>query len=195
MLGKDLFLLRHGDTGMKGRYVGSSDVPVCDKGMDQVRKTGRLLRAASIDKIYCSPMLRCRQTLDLLEMPEVGDFNDLLKEVDFGRWEGKQFEEILQSDEELVQSWVTVPDTFTFPEGESVNGFRSRVTAFASQLDMESDEGVLVVAHGGVIRHLLCTLLNLTPDKYLAFDVQPGCYCSMRLYPEGAVLTGFNIKG
>jgi alpha-ribazole phosphatase len=180
---------------MKGRYVGSSDVPVCDKGMDQVRKTARLLRAASINKIYCSPMLRCRQTLDLLEMPEVGDFNDLLKEVDFGRWEGKQFEEILQSDEELVQSWVTAPDTFTFPGGEPVSGFRNRVTAFASQLDMESDEGVLVVAHGGVIRHLLCTLLNLTPDKYLAFDVQPGCYCSMRLYPEGGVLTGFNIKG
>jgi hypothetical protein len=37
--------------------------------------------------------------------------------------------------------------------------------------------------------------LGLDFDNYLLFDVKPGCFCSIRLYAEGGVLTGFNIKG
>ena len=34
-------------------------------------------------------------------------------------------------------------------------------------------KGVLVVAHGGVVRALICHLLGLAASNYLLFDIQP----------------------
>lgn len=195
MLVKELYLLRHGDTGLKGRYIGSTDAPLSNSGMEQARKTGELLQEKGVTKIVCSPMLRCRQTLEQLSLPCTHQINELLREIDFGRWEGKKFSEIVQIDKELVNSWVTEPETFSFPGGESLVAFNNRVVEFRDQLETIVEDTILVVAHGGIIRHLLCLLLGLEADKYLLFDVKPGCFSSISLFAEGGVLTGFNIKG
>lgn len=187
--------MRHGDTGLQGRYIGTTDVPLTERGKEQVRLTAGVLREKGIAKIMCSPLLRCRQTLELLDFPCTCQFSELLREVDFGRWEGKNFAEIVQIDEELINSWVTEPESFSFPGGESLEIFKNRVATFKTQLEKMVEDKILVIAHGGIIRHLLCLVLGLHSDKYLLFDVMPGCFCSVRLYAEGGVLTGFNIKG
>ncbi len=192
---KQLYFLRHGDTGLQGRYIGSTDAPLTQQGREQVRKTGLVLRQKGIAKILCSPLLRCRQTVAELDLPVACRFSELLREIDFGRWEGKKFAEIVQFDQDLIDSWVADPQRFTFPDGESLNSFTDRIAAFKTELERMVEETLLVVAHGGVIRHLLCQLLRLPAEKYLVFDIEPGCFCSIRLYPEGGVLTGFNIKG
>ncbi|TKB27412.1 histidine phosphatase family protein [Desulfopila sp. IMCC35006] len=192
---KELYFLRHGDTGLQGRYIGATDAPLTRQGREQVRKTGMVLRQKGIARIQCSPLLRCRQTMTELNLPAACNFNDLLREIDFGRWEGKNFAEIVQCDQDLVDAWVADPHRFTFPDGESLISFTDRIAAFKTELEQMGEDTLLVVAHGGVIRHLLCQLLRLPAEKYLVFDIRPGCFCSIRLYPEGGVLTGFNIKG
>lgn len=195
MVAKELYFLRHGDTGLQGRYIGSTDAPLSESGIEQVLKTARLLQGKGVEKVVCSPMLRCRQTLEQLCLPCTCQFNELLREVDFGRWEGKNFSEIVEIDKELVDSWVIEPDNFSFPGGESLVAFRNRIATFKALLENMIEDSILVIAHGGIIRHLLCLLLGLKSEKYLVFDVQPGCFCSIRLFSEGGVLTGFNIKG
>lgn len=192
---KDLYLLRHGETGKQGRYIGSTNVPLSETGREQVRGTAKLLRRKNIETIFSSPMLRCRQTCELLEMDCPNVVNHLLQEVDFGLWEGKNFTEIVDDDPAEVDRWVSDPETFCFPGGESIAAFRSRVSAFKKILDGSDEKQLLLVAHGGVIRHLLCLLMGLPSEKYLLFDVQPGSYSSLRIYSEGVVLTGFNIQG
>lgn len=187
--------MRHGDIGQQDRYIGSTDVPLTREGSEQAGKTGAVLKRANIKKIVCSPMLRCRQTLELLDLPCPSHFNNLLKEIDFGRWEGRDFAEIVQADKDLVSAWVSSPGTFSFPGGESLIAFKQRVSAFKNQLVSMVEQQILVISHGGIIRHLLCLLLGLDFDKYLLFDVKQGCYCSIRLYAEGGVLTGFNLRG
>ncbi len=195
MVAKQLYFLRHGDTGLQGRYIGTTDAPLTDKGRAQVRQAAGLLQAKNISKIVCSPMLRCRQTLELLALPCSCRFDELLREVDFGRWEGKNFREIVQGDKELVDSWVSAPALFSFPDGESLAAFNKRVTACKNLLEKMPEEKILIITHGGIIRHLLCLLLGLDTEKYLLFEVKPGCVSSVQLYDEGGVLTGFNITG
>ncbi len=192
---KRLYFLRHGDTGLQGRYIGSTDAPLTEQGKEQVRRTGNLLRGSRISHIVCSPMLRCRQTLEQLDLSCTCRFNELLKEVDFGLWEGKNFSEIVQMNRALVDSWRTEPKSFSFPGGESLRAFRKRIALVKTQLERMTEKDILVISHGGIIRHLLCSLLGLDQEKYLLFDVKPGCFCSLHLYAEGGVLTGFNIKG
>jgi broad specificity phosphatase PhoE len=196
MLAKELYFLRHGDTGLQGRYIGSTDVPLSNRGLEQVSKTGALLRKKGVTKIVCSPMLRCRQSLEQLSLSCTSEFNELLREIDFGRWEGKTFSEIVQIDKDLVDSWVAEPEIFSFPAGESLAAFSKRVACFKDLLEAMVEDKILVIAHGGIIRHLICLLLGLDSDKYMAFDAKPGCFSSISLFAEGGgVLTGFNIKG
>lgn len=195
MAEKDLYLLRHGETGKQGRYIGSMDVPLSETGREQVRGTAKMLRRKNIETIFSSPMLRCRQTCELLEIDCPNVVSHLLQEVDFGLWEGKSFAEIVDDDPAGVDRWTSDPATFCFPGGESIAAFRRRVSAFKEILDGSDEKRLLLVAHGGVIRHLLCLLMELPSEKYLLFDVQPGRYSSLRIYSDGAVLTGFNIQG
>jgi broad specificity phosphatase PhoE len=195
MAAKKLYFLRHGDTGLRGRYIGRTDAPLTDKGRAQARQAAGLLQAKNISKIVCSPMLRCRQTLEQLALSCPCCFNELLQEVDFGRWEGKNFREIVQGDKQLVDSWVNDPATFSFPDGESLVAFNKRVAACKILLEQMPEEKILIIAHGGIIRHLLCLLLGLDAEKYLLFEVKPGRVSSVQLYDEGGVLTGFNITG
>lgn len=195
MQAKKLYFLRHGATGMQGRYIGATDVSLSPEGREQVGKTGRLLRKKKVARIFCSPLLRCRQTLEELDFAGACQFSELIREIDFGRWEGKDFAEIVHSDQQLVDSWVADPLIFCFPDGESLHSFSRRIALFINELSNAPEDSILVVAHGGVIRHLICLLLGLPVEKYLLFDVEPGSFCSIRLHPEGGVLTGFNIKG
>jgi broad specificity phosphatase PhoE len=57
------------------------------------------------------------------------------------------------------------------------------------------EEKILIITHGGIIRHLLCLLLGLEAEKYLLFEVKSGCISSLRLFDEGGLLTGLNITG
>ena len=116
-----------------------------------------------------------------------------LREIDFGRWEGLLFAEIAPGDSELVKRWSAWDREFAFPDGEAVAGFLARTGAVAERLAARPEETVLVVAHGGVIRALICHLLKLPPQNYLLFDVKPARLATLDLFSEGAVLTGFNL--
>lgn len=192
---KEIYLLRHGDTGRHGLYIGSLDVPLSQKGREQIGETARTLRQKNIDKILCSPMLRCRETCRLLDIHPGYEVNDLLREVDFGDWEGKSFPEILASDPGSVTAWAADPHHFRFPGGDALTDFHLRVSAIKKILEEEKCRRILVVSHGGVIRHLLCLFLGLAVEKYLAFDVQPGGYSTITVHGDGAVLTGMNLRG
>ena len=192
---KTVFLLRHGDTGRQGCYIGSTDIPLSKNGALQISRTAALLQRENVSRVFCSPMQRCRETWERLRLDCPCEFRESLREVDFGRWEGKTFSEIEAGDEPLVAAWAQDPEHFSFPGGESLAGFRRRVAACLELILGATDQRLLVVTHGGVIRHLLCLMLGLPAEKYLAFAVMPGSFCSLQVYSEGCVLTGLNLQG
>jgi broad specificity phosphatase PhoE len=195
MQDKEIYLLRHGDTGLKNQYIGSSNVPLSARGVEEVKKSCGFLSTISFDAVFCSPMLRCTETVSHLTSPFPVQFYDFLKEVNFGRWERKTFHEILQDDQEAVDSWVKKPEAFCFPDGESLPDFHKRIILAANFLYETEARRILVVSHGGVIRHLLCSLLRIPKEQYLLFEIQSGCFSTVRLYAEGGVLTGLNLRG
>ncbi len=186
--GITIYLMRHGDTGYSGRYLGATDVGITEKGREQIEKIRPSLFAASVETIWVSPMRRCRQSLDILleESCYFGRETVLpeLREIDFGRWEKKSFAELLAEEPELVRKWVEEAD-FTFPEGESVASFRGRMEKVKQHIDMLQTNSLLIVAHGGVIRSLLCLLLGLQQDRYLLFDIAPARITEILYFKEG----------
>ncbi len=190
---KTLFLLRHGKTGFSGRYVGAQDVPLAPEGVSQIQDLHKVLQEKTFDKVFSSPMLRCRQTCEILFPNDSVSCNDNLKEINFGRWEGLTFDEISVRDPEIVEKWADNLPDFTFPEGESVDSFTKRVQTTATEIAEGQGDTVLIVSHGGVIRSLLCHFLGIDPKNYLLFQVKKGTYSTIELFGAHGVLTGFNL--
>lgn len=190
---KELFLLRHGDTGFRGRYIGKTDVGLSNLGRLEIQQVGKDIRKLGFQKILSSPMARCLESLELIDVHGPVEESDLLKEVDFGSWEGKTFSQLADENPKMVEEWVKNPIGFTFPGGESLANFLLRIADISDILYKCEETRILLVTHGGVIRHLLCKLLKLPTENYLIFDVYPGHYCTLNLFKEGGVLTGFNL--
>jgi len=192
---KKLYLLRHGRTGYPKRYVGSSDVGLTGEGKEQIRHVRSYLCHSGITKIFCSPMLRCLQSCELLNLDLEVEIDDCLKEISFGRWEKMSFEEIVADDSALVDQWAANPLNFVFPGGDSVASFVERVKAFQQTIVADNHKKILIISHGGVIRLLLCLFLSLELENHLLFRVKKGKFSTLDLFDQAGVLTGFNKGG
>ncbi len=191
---KHIYLLRHGRTGYSGKYIGSSDVQLSDEGREQIQCLGKKCQQLQVELVICSPMIRCRQSYELLNIDGPVEFDSDLQEIDFGRWEKKSFDEIAANEPQLVNQWASNPGSFTFPEGDAIKDFVNRIKKIHLKIAQIDQKNILIVSHGGVIRLLLCLFLSIPLDKYLLFNVQKGTFSSVELFDNGGVLTGFNIQ-
>lgn len=149
-----LYLVRHGETdwNLQRRIQGSTDIPLNDTGRQQARTTGRLLARRTWDAIYSSPLSRAFETGSIiageLGLPEPTAVASLV-ERSYGEAEGL-------SDPELEER---------FPAGTPVPGRETReevigrvLPALLEIAERHSEQSVLVVSHGGVIRSILNTV-------------------------------------
>ena len=189
-----LYLVRHGSTGSArdGRYLGSTDAPLDAAGRLQVEALGESLRAKrKCGRCVCSPLRRAAQTAEILRSATgcIPEADADLREIDFGRWEGKMFSEIRDSSPEEVDRWARFAPDFAFPGGESLRDFLDRVRRAADRLAADEAETVLAVTHGGVIKAMLCRLLGLDPSRYVLFEIAPASMTVVRLFEGKGVLS------
>ena len=151
----DIFFIRHGATegNLRRRYIGRTDEPLCEAGIAQVKALQK--RGLSVDEVFVSPLLRTRQTADILFPKMHYTVVDGLIETDFGRFEGKSADEL--SGDLAYQAWVDAMCLTPIPDGESVADFKTRCCeAFAETIKNVPDGSrVGFVVHGGVIMAIM----------------------------------------
>lgn len=191
-----VILIRHSDTGeqYRGRYIGSTDVPLSPAGRRQALQLLTPLRKEAAVKSLASPSRRVCETAEAALAgsgikPEI--IPDL-REIDFGAWEGKTFAEISSADPEAVSSWAAYLPDFTFPGGEGITAFAARVQEVGRMIAADPAETVAVFTHGGVIRVLICHYLALESSHYIYFDVKPASLTTLLLHEGRGVLTRLN---
>lgn len=71
--------------------------------------------------VFVSPMLRCRQTAEIL-FPQIPQIEiDPWREMDFGEFEGKNYAQL--NGDPRYQAWIDSGGTLAFPGGESRERF------------------------------------------------------------------------
>jgi len=190
-MSRRLILVRHARVGAEhvGRLIGACDVPLDAIGHRQARRLADRVRMFPYDRCYASPLLRCRQTLEALSPTVAVQFDDDLREIDFGRWENRTFDEAAADDPALTEQWAAFDPELTFPGGENLGRFLLRVQSAADRLTADEADTVLVVSHGGVIRMMLCYLLGCDPRQYLAFGIGYGALTVVDVFERRGVLT------
>ena len=173
-----IYFLRHGETDFNaaGRLQGRLDIPLNAKGRGQAARNGAMLTEL-IDKpaamhYVASPLLRTRQTMqiarDCLKLPETPfDFDDRLLEINFGRWEGKTWDEIKRDDATEHDARKADGYNYAAPDGESYAMVMARVESWLADVTRPT----VVVAHGGIMRCLRGHVLGLAPEAMLHLTV------------------------
>ncbi len=161
-----LIIVRHGETdfNVSGRYAGSTDVPLNDKGIEQALQLAQKLRLRQVDVIISSPLLRALKTAEIINgIHGVPLFTDeRFSERCMGAFEGLTR---LEAKERYPDVWVRnitrMPDERA-PGGETIRQVDQRVFDGLCRLEAEyAGRCVLLVSHAFAARAMnrrLCRL-------------------------------------
>lgn len=182
-----IFFVRHGETAWNsdGRYQGQSDVALSEVGLRQAEKLADNFFYGTPAAIYASDLIRAQTTAKIL----AAKFNlpvklePKLRELNFGAWEGKRYDEIKKLWPDEIDKFFLSPDEAKVPGGETVAELQKRTTEALKQIIAENPDGhIAVVAHGAVLRSLVCYALHI-PLQY---------FWSIRQYNTAVSIVNFS---
>ena len=192
-----LILVRHGDNKLDGtgRYLGSSDVKLSADGLKQAERLRDCLAMQKIDAIYSSNLQRAMVTAETIASKHQLAVTTCaeLREIDFGKLEGLTFDEAHQLYPEVTRLWVEKSSALQYPGGESLDEFYNRVSSFAGRLKKYApEETILIVAHSGSLRLLICQFLGIELWHWRQFRLDFASLSILDTYPQGAILSLLN---
>lgn len=160
-------LIRHGKTAGNSelRYIGRTDEPLTGEGIAQVEAAGA---DPDVQTVYVSPLQRTRQTAQLLFPNARQQVVDDLREMDFGDFEGRSYNEM--ADDAAYRAWVDSDCLAPCPNGESREQFAQRVcsafSAVLAQAREDGETGLVFVVHGGTVMAIMERFARPRRDYY-----------------------------
>jgi alpha-ribazole phosphatase len=189
-----LILARHGETdyNQQWRFQGHTDLGLSRVGRRQAERLRRRLSREPLDVIYTSHLKRAAETAGIIARGRGlrVEFRENLAELDFGRLEGMTHDEIV----ERYPDWRLGDDDFTAYGGESLEQLGQRIRAFAKELRSHNpdDADILIIAHAGPLRVLLCVLLGIDIENWRRFHLTPASLTVVEDVEREPVLTLLN---
>lgn len=197
-------LVRHGATEHSLAKLfsgaGGDDPPLAPLGRSQADALARELAARGrIDRIVTSPLLRARQTAEIvageLGIPDVGVV-DGFAECDFGEWDGLTFAQVKEGWPAELDAWLQ-STAVAPPGGESFDQHRQRIEhARDSLLASHPRERVVVVAHVTPIKMMVELALDAPVHALYRMELLPCSVTTIAWWADGnCSMQGFAESG
>jgi broad specificity phosphatase PhoE len=181
-----LYLVRHGETaGSEGLALGHTDLPLSPAGVRSIEALAATWSGPAPGRLIASDLARAALSAEILA-PRLGvapAFDPRLREMSFGDWEGRPWDEIHRHDRERLQAWGDRWWENAPPGGEPYAGLKRRVLAWHAEL--AAGEVVVAVAHGGSLRALLGALLGIPDDRIFELGQDYAHVSAVDLTPKG----------
>lgn len=199
-----LVLVRHGESewNAKGIWTGWTDINLSEKGREEARTAGELLKDIHFDLAYNSALKRAQQTWE--EIQKVIKQESLtaivdkaLNERDYGdltgknKWEAKE-EMGEEKFMKIRRSWDFPP-----PNGESLQMVYERVVPYYEKTilpELKAGKNVIIAAHGNSLRALIKYLEDISDEEIPHLEMATGGIYVYKLDTEGKV-TSKEIRG
>lgn len=179
-------LLRHGQTTETGPGVlrGQRDDALSPAGWQQMQQGVDARLAANGQRlpwqaVVSSPLQRCRCFAEDLAARHALplSIDARLMELDFGDWEGRAVDELLEDPTQAprLQAFWDDPWAHAPTNGESFAHFEARVWQVWLDLQRQyARQSLLVVTHSGVMRLLRYRLEGQPRNQMLAYEIPHG---------------------
>lgn len=152
-----IYLIRHGATfgNREKRYVGTTDESLLNESVQKLQQKN----LPKPDRLYVSPLKRCKETAQILypNVPQI--IVEHLKECNFGAFEYCNYKELNGNLD--YQAFIDSGGEIPFPDGETKQEFKERCNqAFLEVVESELQQKekanlISFVVHGGTIMAIL----------------------------------------
>lgn len=193
-----IYFVRHGETPWNAlrKIQGHSDVVLSERGRGQAEMLSRRLAHEKIDYFYSSDLIRACETAEIIAQPHQSNVftTPALRELNFGVWEGLTASEIEKMYPEHMKKWWSNPLDIDLPGGEKLSEMVARCVGEVKRLIQEHNrDTLLVVAHGGTIRCIICSMLGIDLNALWRLHLDNACL-NMVDFPrwENGILKLFN---
>jgi probable phosphomutase (TIGR03848 family) len=184
-----VILLRHGrsTSNTAGVLAGRSEgVDLDDKGREQAAGLIDRLGDLPIRAVVCSPLLRCRRTIEPLAEARCLEplIDDRLSEVDYGEWTGRKIGDL--ASESLWRVVQAHPSAAVFPGGEGLAQVQARAVAAVREHDRrladehKGDALWVACTHGDVIKAVIADAYGMHLDGFQRVTADPGSVSVIR---------------
>lgn len=179
---RNIFLIRHCKPEFKEGIrlcIGKSDIPLSNEGLEHAKQLAYYFTDININCIYSSPLKRAKETAEIIAEVMAGSrLNVVIKEnfseLNIGKWDGLSFEEIKLRYPEEYENRGKDLDNYIVEGGESMAMCRERAIRELHKTIEESHGNILVVAHAGVIRTIISSLLNISIKETFDYKIDYG---------------------
>lgn len=188
-----LILLRHGRStaNTSGLLAGRTPgVPLDDHGRAQSAELPGRLSALPLAALVCSPMQRCRETVEPLLRARPGlalHTEERISECDYGDWSGRKLSEL--GEEPLMTTVQQHPSAAAFPGGESMRAMQARAVEAVREWNerVEAEHGAdalfAMCSHGDIIKSIVADALGMHLDLFQRLAVGPCSLTAIRYTP------------
>ena len=188
-MAKEIVFIRHSSLAVpRGVCYGFSNIDVSHNFKREANNLQRNLDGFYPDVVISSPLQRCVK-LAVLTFDVSPQINQNLKEVNYGDWEGKTWEEINVEGDNL---WMYANVNNQPPNGESFGELRDRVVEQLDVILNRPEDKIALVCHGGVIRSALSHLLQTPLEVTRSFHIHYTGFVKFKNTDEGWRLSELN---
>jgi probable phosphomutase (TIGR03848 family) len=196
-----VLLLRHGRTtaNATGELAGRRPVELDETGRAQAARAGERLRALPLAAVVSSPLIRCRQTVEIALPGVPVTVDEGLTECGYGDWEGRPLKEL--ASEELWPVVQQHPSAVVFPGGEAMAAMSARavaaIRAWDARITAEHGPEAVWVAcsHGDVIKAIVADAMGLHLDEFQRIVADPASVSVIRYTPTRPFVVRVNDTG
>jgi alpha-ribazole phosphatase len=173
----NVYLMRHpAREGGKGVCIGQTDVGLSAEGRASLPRLCQKAADLKPSRVISSDLQRCRSLAEgiasLLNLTV--EINPAWRELNFGDWESRTFDEIQSEDPLNLAAWMENYVEIAPSGGESFRQLQTRALGALNQLGHTPGETVLVATHAGVIRSLISAAAGLSLTRVFEIGVQYG---------------------
>ncbi len=172
-----VYVVRHGltDWNKKSLIQGRIDIPLNEEGIEQARQTKEKLAGVHLDLVFCSPLLRAKQTAEIIvsgrDIPTI--IEPRIQEEYYGELEGEP---------RSGEPYLSQKRSFfkRYPGGEGYLDVAGRVYPFLDEVKASHKEkDILLVCHGGMSRIVNSYFLDMSNEEFMEFGLDN---CEVRKY-------------
>jgi probable phosphoglycerate mutase len=160
-----LYITRHGETewNREKRMQGWLDSNLTENGIKNAISLGERLKETELTAIFSSPSGRTKATTSLIrgerDIPVIYDEN--LREIKLGQWEGKTHSSIKEMYQTEFESYWNTPHQFKTVGGETFEETRARAIQVLNRIKKDYKSGnILIVTHSVLIKCLYSFIRN-----------------------------------
>lgn len=145
-----LYVIRHGqvDTNIKNQVNGWNEEKLNPVGIQQAINAGNQLKNIRIDVVFCSPLLRTKQTYNNLNLKDIPVFyDDRIKE--------RNSNSMVYADVETLDSniWYDRTKNIVYKDSEGFKNIINRTKSILTDIKNNyKNKNVLIVTHGDICK-------------------------------------------